>query len=219
MRDERPLHERGFGGRQGAGERPALVVVDFSRGFTDPASPLACDCDAALEATARLLAAARESGAPVFYTTVAYDRDGLERAAAFIAKSPALAQLEAGSPWTEIDERIAPRAGEPVLAKLFASAFFDTPLADRLREAGVDTVVVVGASTSGCVRATAVDALQHGHRVLVVADAVADRLTEAHERALLDLDAKYADVVGVDEALEALRAPAPGDAARPPGGR
>ena len=204
--DDIPLHERGFGGRQGAGERPAVVVVDFSRGFTDPASPLACDCDAALAATARLLEAARAAGVPVFFTTVAYDEPGLEEAAAFVAKSPALAQLEAGSPWVEIDERIAPADGEPVLVKLYASAFFGTPLADALRAAGVDTVIVAGASTSGCVRATAVDALQHGHRVLVVRDAVADRLREAHDRALLDMDAKYADVVSVDEAIAALPA-------------
>jgi nicotinamidase-related amidase len=204
MTDERPLNERGWGGRQGAGERPAVVVVDFSRGFTEPASPLACDADDALAATARLLEAARAAGVPVYYTTVAYDEAGLQQAAAFIAKSPALAQLTPDSWLVEIDPRIAPADGEPVIRKLYASAFFGTPLADWLRAAGVDTVILVGASTSGCVRASAVDALQHGHRVLVVRDGVADRLTEAHERALLDMDAKYADVVSLDEALAAL---------------
>jgi nicotinamidase-related amidase len=205
MSDERPLNERGFGGRQGVGEKPAVVVVDFSRGFTEPASPLACEADDAVAATARLLEGARAAGVPVYFTTVAYDDAGLEEASAFIAKSPALAQLTPDSWLVEIDPRIAPAADEPVLTKLYASAFFGTPLAQSLTDAGVDTVILVGASTSGCVRASAVDALQHGHRVLVVSDGVADRLTDAHERALLDMDAKYADVVSIDEAQAALR--------------
>jgi nicotinamidase-related amidase len=203
--DERPLSERGWAGRSGAGDHPAVVVVDFSRGFTEPASPLACDCDAALAATATLLAEARAAGAPVYYTTVVYDEEGRRAAAAFLAKSPALGDLAPGHPMVEIDPRIAPADGEPVLEKLYASAFFGTDLAQRLRAAGRDTVIVVGASTSGCVRATAVDALQHGHRVLVVRDGVADRLREAHDRALLDLDAKYADVVSLEEAIAVLR--------------
>lgn len=201
MSDERPLSERGWAGRQGAGERPAIVVVDFSRGFTEPESPLSCDSDAALAATAQLLAAARAAGAPVLYTTVAYDEAGLREAEAFLAKSPALADLTPDSPWIEIDPRIAPADGEAVLRKHFASAFFGTDLTERLRAEGVDTVLLVGASTSGCVRASAVDALQHGFRVQVVREGVADRLAEAHDRALLDMDAKYADVVSLDEAL------------------
>jgi nicotinamidase-related amidase len=204
MSDERPLSERGWAGRQGAGESPAVVVVDFSRGFTEPESPLHCDSDAALAATAKLLEAARAAGAPVYYTTVVYDEEGLREAAAFLAKSPALAELTPGSPWAEIDPRIAPADGEPVLEKRFASAFFGTDLAQRMRADGVDTAIVVGASTSGCVRASALDALQYGNRVMVVRDAVADRLTEAHERSLLDLDAKYADVVSLEEALAVL---------------
>jgi nicotinamidase-related amidase len=209
--DERPLAERGWAGRQGAGERPAVIVVDFSRGFTEPASPLHCDSDAALAATAELLAAAREAGAPVIYTTVVYDEAGRREAAAFLAKSPALADLTHDSPFAEIDPRIAPADGEPVLEKKFASAFFGTDLDARLKAAGVDTAIVVGASTSGCVRASALDALQYGNRVLVVREAVADRLTEAHDRALLDLDAKYADVVSLAEAVEVLRASAAND--------
>lgn len=192
------------GRRQGAGSRPALIVVDFSLGFTDPASRLACDADDALAVTARLLAAARSSGAPVVFTTVAYDEAAERVAAAFIAKSPALLELRVGSRWVEIDPRIAPAPGEPVLVKLFASAFFGTPLASLLAAAGCDTTVIAGASTSGCVRATAVDALQHGYRVVVPRDAVADRLDSAHEAALFDLDAKYADVVDGDTAASIL---------------
>src|SRR6185312_10817493 len=179
MADAERYAERGFGQRSGAGERPALVVVDLVNGFTDPASPLWCDADAAVAATARLLDAARAAGARV--------------AAAFIAKVPALRTLAPGTPWPLVDARIAPLPGEPVLPKLFASAFFGTPLAAMLAAHGTDTVVVCGASTSGCVRATVVDALQHGYRVVVPREAVADRAAGPHEAALFDIDAKYGD--------------------------
>jgi len=195
----------GFGERQGAGARPALVVVDLVNGFTDPDSPLYCDADRAVAATARLLDAARAAAAPVAFTTVEYDEAGARVARAFIAKVPALRVLAPGTPWPAIDDRIAPRAGEPVLVKLFASAFFGTPLAAMLAAHGADTVVVTGASTSGCVRATAVDALQHGYRVVVPREAVADRQAGPHEAALFDIDAKYGDVVGLDEAESLLR--------------
>jgi maleamate amidohydrolase len=195
----------GFGGRQRAGHRPALVVVDLVNGFTDPESPLWCDADGAVEATARLLEAARAAGAPVAFTTVEYDEAGERVARAFLAKVPALRTLAAGTRWPRVDERIAPADGEPVLAKLFASAFFGTPLAAMLAAHGVDTVVVAGASTSGCVRATVVDALQHGYRVVVPREAVADRASGPHEAALFDIDAKYGDVVGIGEAVALLR--------------
>jgi maleamate amidohydrolase len=195
----------GFGGRSGAGARPALVVVDLVNGFTDPESPLWCDADEAVAATARLLDAARAAGAPVAFTTVEYDEAGARVARAFLAKVPALRTLAPGTRWPRIDERIAPRDGEPVLAKLFASAFFGTPLAAMLAAHGADTVVVTGASTSGCVRATVVDALQHGYRVVVPREAVADRQAGPHEAALFDIDAKYGDVVGVGEAEALLR--------------
>lgn len=153
---------RGFGGRQGAGGRPAVVVVDFIEGFTNSESRLACDADAAVEATRLLLDAAREADVPVLFTTVAYTDGDLERAAMFVAKAPALATLRPGSRWIEVDARLGRRADEPVLVKLFASAFFGTQLDELLRAGARDTVIVTGASTSGCVRATAVDALQYG---------------------------------------------------------
>lgn len=197
--------ERGFGGRQGAGQNPALVVVDLSYGFTDPSSPLHCETDAAVEATAQLLQAAREADRPVAFTTVAYDEAGARTAHAFIAKAPALAALTPGSRWAQIDERIAPREDEPVFAKLFASAFFGTALQSMLTAAGCDTLIVTGASTSGCVRATVVDGVQHGLAVLVPREAVADRAQGAHDASLLDIDAKYGDVVSLQEAIAALR--------------
>lgn len=200
---------RGFGGRQGAGRRPAVVVVDFIEGFTDPDSALACDADQAISATRSLLDAARAASVPVLFTTVSYTDDDLERAAMFIAKAPALATLRPGSRWVEVDARLGPREDEPVLVKLFASAFFGTRLDELLRESGCDTVLVAGASTSGCVRATAVDALQYGYRVLVPRDAVADRAIDAHRGSLLDIDAKYGDVISIDQAIRVVEAAAP----------
>jgi maleamate amidohydrolase len=196
---------RGFGGRQGAGRRPALVVIDLNNAFTDPESPLHCDTDEAVQATAQLLEAARAAERPVAFTTIEYDEGAKRVAKAFIAKAPALTIMAPGSRWAAIDARIAPRDGEPVLIKLFASAFFGTALQSMLTAAGCDTLVVTGASTSGCVRATVVDALQHGLNVLVPREAVADRAPSAHEASLTDIDAKYGDVVSVDEAIAVLR--------------
>jgi nicotinamidase-related amidase len=191
----------GFHGRAGFGERPALVVVDLNLGFTDRASPLACDLDGVVDAVAELLDEARRAGLPVVYTTVAYDEGARRSAAAFIDKVPALLTLEAGSRWVEIDPRVAPRPGEPVLTKLFASAFFGTTLATLLASSGCDGLVVTGASTSGCVRATVVDALQHGYRPAVPREAVGDRNPAAHEANLYDIDAKYGDVVSLAETV------------------
>jgi maleamate amidohydrolase len=197
--------DRGLGQRQGAGERPALVVVDLNYAFTDPRSPLHCEADAAVSATASLLSAARDGARPVAFTTLEYDAAGREVARGFLAKAPALLALEPGTRWPRIDDRIAPREGEPVLHKLFASAFFGTPLVTMLAAHGCDTVVVCGASTSGCVRATVVDALQYGYRVVVPREAVCDRATGAHAASLTDIDAKYGDVVGLGEAVALLR--------------
>lgn len=199
--------QEGFGGRAGFGRRSALVVVDVTLGFTDPSSPLACDLEGVVAAIASLLGRARPAGVPIVFTTVSYGEADRQTAAAFIDKVPALLTLAEGTRWTEIDPRIAPRPGEAVLTKLFASAFFGTPLASLLASAGCDTVIVTGASTSGCVRATAVDALQHGYRVIVPREAVGDRNPAAHEANLYDIDAKYADVVSLEQALGLLALP------------
>ena len=194
----------GFHGRAGFGTRPALVVVDVNRGFTDPRSPLVCDLDEVVVAIQRLLGEMRAADLPVVYTTVSYTEADKRTAAVFIDKVPALLTLEAGSPWVEIDPRIAPLPDEPVLSKLFASAFYGTPLATFLAANRCDSLIVTGASTSGCVRATVVDALQHGYRPIVPRDAVGDRNPAAHEANLFDIDAKYGDVVSVDEVLAHL---------------
>ena len=196
---------QGFGERGGGvGRRPALIIIDMNNGFTDPASPLVCELDDTIEAIRKLLEAARRAGMPVVYTTVAYGEGDKVAAKAFIDKVPALLTLEAGSRWVEIDERLAPRPNEPVLNKLFASAFFGTAFASLLASPGCDSVIVTGASTSGCVRATAVDVLQHGYRPVVPREAVGDRDPAAQEAALHDIELKYGDVVSLDECLDAL---------------
>ena len=199
-------HPAGFGGTQGAGRRPALLVIDMSLGFTDPESPLVCDLDSVVAAIGELLTAARETDIPIVYTTVSYSEAEQVTAAAFIEKVPALLTLAAGTRWVEIDPRIAPLPNEPVLSKLFASAFFGTSLASLLTSLACDSVIVTGASTSGCVRATAVDALQHGYRVVVPREAVGDRDPAAHEQTLSDIDAKYGDVLPLARALASLGA-------------
>jgi len=195
----------GFGQRAGGvGRRPALVIVDINNGFTDAASPLVCDLDETVDAIRRLLEAARRAELPVVYTTVSYGEGDRVTAKAFIDKVPVLLTLEAGSRWVEIDDRIAPRPDEPVLNKLFASAFFGTALGSMLASHGCDSVIVTGASTSGCVRATVVDALQYGYRPVVPREAVGDRNPAAHDAALYDIDLKYGDVVSLEECLGAL---------------
>ena len=194
-------HLDGFGERQGFGRRPALLVIDMSVGFTSPESPLHCELEDAVAAIGQLLEAARASRLPVVYTTVSYGEGEKAVAKAFIDKVPALLALAEGTPFTEIDPRIAPLPHEPVLNKLFASAFFGTSLQSLLAAHDCDSVLLTGTSTSGCVRATAVDVLQNGYRLTIPREAVGDRNRAAHEQALYDVDAKYGDVVSLEETL------------------
>jgi len=199
------IYERaGFGGAVEPGRRPAVVVVDLSRGFTEARFPTGSDLSAEVAATGRVLAAARAGSTPVFFTTIAYE-PGDERLA-WVRKAPGLAVLAAGSELVELDPRLEPQPDEPILVKKGASAFFDTDLADRLHGLGVDTVVVCGATTSGCVRASVVDAVQHGFPVLVVREAVGDRAQAPHDANLFDIEQKYGDVVSVDAAVSYLSA-------------
>jgi maleamate amidohydrolase len=195
------IRHAGFHGTVGLGRRPAVIVVDVNRGFTDPASPLVCDLDDVVAAIRRVLDEARAAGIPVVFTTVSYGEGDKQTAAPFIDKIPALLTLEAGTRWVEIDSRIAPRDDEPVLNKLFASAFFGTALSSFLTANGCDSLIVTGASTSGCVRATVVDAIQHGYRPIVPREAVGDRNPDAHAANLYDIETKYGDVVSVDDLI------------------
>jgi maleamate amidohydrolase len=190
----------------GLGEKPALIVVDATIGFTDPASPLGSESRAELEVIARLLAAFHARGLPIVYTVNAYAHAA--EAGVFREKLPLLDLLVAGSPLAEIAPRIAPQPNDIVLRKVVPSAFFDSPLRQMLVNLGVDSVLVCGFTTSGCVRATAVDALQCNFRLVVARDACGDRDRAAHEANLRDLDLKYGDVVSADEALAMLPRPA-----------
>ena len=195
---------KGFSARSGYGTRPALLVVDFINGFTNPGTGLGGDYGAELAVTAKLLEEFRARALPVYFTTVAYEphlRDGGQ----FVAKVPALSILVKGSKWVKVDDRIRPQPPEPVVLKKYASAFFDTRLEMELQGLGVDTVVIVGCTTSGCIRASAIDSMQNGFRTLVVRDAVGDRAPTPHEVNLFDIDAKYGDVVSSGEVLDYLR--------------
>jgi maleamate amidohydrolase len=195
----------GIGGRAGLGERPALVVVDMSVAFTDASSPLGCELEGAIAGIQSLLAAARENGeVPVVFTTVAYGARERVAARALLKKMPAALMCEPGSHWNEIDERLAPEPEEPLITKVFPSAFFGTGLVSYLVSQGCDSVIVTGASTSGCVRATVVDAVSHGYSVVVPREAVGDRLPSAHEASLVDIEMKYGDVLPVSEVVEWL---------------
>ena len=196
---------RGLGSRVGFGSRPAVIVVDYIVGFTDPKSPLAGDFSRELRATKSLLNAMRRRGAPVFFTTTAYDK-AMTEAGVFVRKVPSLAVLQRGSRWVEIDPSLKRREDEVVIEKQYASAFFGTPLATTLHAQGVDTLIVVGCTTSGCVRATAVDGLQHGLRVIVPRECVGDRTPGPHEANLIDIDGKYGDVMAVKDVIALLSA-------------
>lgn len=190
-----------FDGRLRFGARPALLLVDVVVAYLTPGSPLydARFADA-LAANERLAAAARDAGVPVLFTNVVYQPGGAD-GGLFYAKVPALKAFDRGSPMGAFPPSLQPRADETVVSKQYASAFFGTSLASTLTARGVDTLLVTGFSTSGCVRATALDALQHGFAPFVVREACGDRHEGPHDANLFDLQAKYAEVVGLDDAI------------------
>ncbi len=191
----------GLGQSVTLGSRPAVLVVDFSCGFTDPECVLGADMSAAVEATRRLLDAARGKGLPVIFTTIGYE-PSLKDGGLWLQKVPSLGDLQIGGRWVEIDPRLEPREDETIVLKKGASAFFGTNLPAILVSQGVDSVILCGATTSGCIRATAIDLLQYGYPTLVPRECVADRAQAPHEANLFDIDAKYADVVPLDDVLE-----------------
>lgn len=184
------------------GQRPALILVDMIRGFTDPACPLGSACADVVAANAQLLEAFRMARLPVFFTTVLYRSE--QQARVFRQRIQALNLLTPDSAWVQVDPALAPRSGEAVIEKQWASSFFGTDLAERLRTAGADSLVVTGLTTSGCVRATVVDGLQHEYPVVVPREAVGDRNAQAHAANLFDMHAKYAEVQSLAEVLAAI---------------
>nr|WP_309099985.1 isochorismatase family protein [Fredinandcohnia onubensis] len=191
-------HFDGFGKLSGMGKKPAIIVVDFMKGFTNVECALGSDLDDEVNATKELLDIARQNEILVIFTTVYYEphfKDG----AHFIEKVPALKVLTQNSIWAEIDERLERKEDkDPLIVKKFASSFFGTNLAAILSYENVDTTIITGCTTSGCVRATAVDALQHGYRVVIPEECVGDRSQSAHEANLYDIQTKYGDVVNVE---------------------
>ncbi len=202
---DRDYDEAGFGRRLGFGRRPALVIVDFVRAYLEPASPLYAAVEGTLESARELLSAARAAAIPVFHTNVRYTA-GRGDGGVFVRKVEALKVFEGDSPLAAFASGLEPAPTEAVITKQYPSAFFATPLASSLTSLGVDTVLVAGVTTSGCVRATALDAMQHGFVPVVVREAVGDRDVRPHEANLFDLGAKYADVVALAEVVDYLRA-------------
>ena len=203
MSDEqaREVYERsGLGQNVTLGQRPGVLVVDFSCGFTDPECTLGADMTEAVEATRALLDAARAKGLPVIYTTIGFEAS-LKDGGLWLQKVPTLGDLQLGGRWVEIDPRLDPQDGETIVVKKGASAFFGTNLVAILNHEQIDTVILCGATTSGCVRATAVDLLQNGWPAIVPRECVADRAQAPHDANLFDIDAKYADVVSLEDAL------------------
>ena len=186
----------------GMGQRPALIVVDVVVGFTDPACPLGSEADDVVQANIELMNAFHQAQMPVVLTTVVYHNE--EQASVFRARVPALNLLTPDSQWVQFDPRLPIVETDLQLEKRHASSFYGTDLDNWLRANQIDTVVVTGLTTSGCVRATAVDGLQNNYRVLVPREACGDRDEQAHEANLYDLNAKYADVVSLREVLDSL---------------
>jgi len=193
MSQEQTYAAAGFGHAVPRGSRPAIVVVDFTYGFTDTHYPTAADMGAAMDATRRLTDAARAAGFPVIYTTIAYHPGEVDRLP-WLKKATGMAALVEGTRLVQIDARTGIQPGDAIVTKKGASAFFGTSLAALLAGCGVDTVVIAGATTSGCVRASVVDAVQSGFNVLVPADCCADRAQAPHDANLYDMNQKYADV-------------------------
>jgi maleamate amidohydrolase len=192
------------GQSQGLGKRPALVLVDMTRGFTDPACPLGSPVDGVVAACRTLLDVFRAKQLPVFFTTVVY-HDG-RQARVFRNRLPALNVLTPDSEWVRVDRRLTPRAEETVIEKQWASGFYQSRLLQELKKHEVDSLVIAGLTTSGCVRATVVDGIQHDYPVVVVREAVGDRNPQAHAASLFDLGAKYADVLKLNEVKKLIKA-------------
>lgn len=200
--DKEFFSSRGFGNRVGFGNRPAVIVVDFMKGFTDPNARLGAPLERELAEALKILRSARSHRIPVLHTTVEYD--GADLPGIWKRKQAGLSDLIKGTEAVELDDRLERRTDEPIIVKKYASAFFGTDLVPRLNALTIDTVIVLGCTTSGCVRATAVDAVQFGYRPIVAREAVGDRSEQAHRQALFDLDQKYADVESASAVMSYL---------------
>ena len=195
-----------FDGTIGFGERPAIIVIDFIRAYTTKGSPFYAEgVVSAVAESVELLKAARTAGVPVIYTKVLYHPTGRD-GGLFVKKVPVLRTLVEGEPLAEIDDSIPPEPDDLVIAKNYPSCFFGTSLIGTLTAERIDTLVLIGCSTSGCVRATAIDGLQHGFRVIVPRECAGDRHEGPHDANLFDINAKYGDVVSKAEVIARFNA-------------
>jgi nicotinamidase-related amidase len=196
--------ERGFGLTMGFGSHAAVLVIDIMKAFSDPTLPLGANLDVQIAETNRILDVAHPAGAPVFFSLVQYDEPDCADAGIWGQKMTGLYGLTAGSPIVALDERLHRLPSDAVFVKKYASCFFGTDLASRLQARRVDTLIITGCTTSGCVRASAVDAIQLGFRPIVAREAVGDRSQPAHDQSLFDIQAKYGDVMSVDAIVAQL---------------
>lgn len=201
--DKQAVYERAAMDNQiGYGEDPILLVVDLQTGFTDPDNPLGGDLTKVIARTNRLIDATRESDVPVVFTRIVTKHDDMRDLGVWGEKIPSLETLTAGSEWVDIDPRLDIHDYDHILDKKQASAFHETELDSMLAGLGADTVVIAGCTTSGCIRASAVDACSHGYYTIVPEEAVGDRAADPHEANLFDINAKYGDVRPVKEVVE-----------------
>lgn len=185
----------------GYGDDPALLVVDLQTGFTDPENPLGGDLTEAIEQSNKLIDAAHEEGVPVIFARIVTKHEDARDLGVWGEKIPSLATLHEDSKWINLDPRLHVEEDDHILDKRQASAYHETELESVLTYFGIDTLIITGCTTSGCIRATAVDACSHGYYTIVPETAVGDRATEPHEANLFDIDAKYGDVRPVDEVV------------------
>lgn len=196
--------EKGIGGHLAPLKKPAIIVIDLIKGFTDPSFPAGSDLSDVLEETRKLLDVAREHDVPIIFTTISFN-PMQKKSLVWLKKMKALSGLDEGSEWVKLDEKLGYQANEAILAKQGASAFTGTPLASMLVSLGVDGVILTGAVTSGCVRATAVDACMLGWPVFVPEECVGDRALGPHVANLFDIQAKYGEVCCLGDALKMVQ--------------
>ncbi|PZW47825.1 N-carbamoylsarcosine amidohydrolase [Pseudomonas sp. URMO17WK12:I2] len=199
-------YEGVWGQRIGFGARPALLMIDFMQGYTTPGAPLyAPGVVSAVEQSVALLEAARRLGIVLVHSNIRYQAAKCADGGMWVRKAPVMKDMVDGNPLAEFCVPVAPLPGEQVVTKQYASVFFGTSLAAQLHAQGIDTLILAGCSTSGCIRASAVDGVQHGFRTIVVRECVGDRHQAPHEANLFDIDSKYGDVVSLQETLSYLQ--------------
>ena len=202
--DEEFFRQRGFGIKIGFGERPALILIDMIKGFTDANLPLGANLDGQIEAQKPLLEVAHDRGIPVIFSTVIYEEEDIKDAGIWALKQRGARTLTAGSEAVKVDPRLPVQPEDILLAKKYASCFFGTDLVSRLNAQRVDTLIITGCTTSGCVRASTVDAYSYGFHNVLVEECTYDRSPLSHKVNLFDLHHKYADVLHIEEVLAHL---------------